>query len=277
MLYLPTFSDYFWQVDTAITFCEEGFHFYALEPRRYSRTVDFSTGHPYLIKNLMEYYEEIHQSIDILRNFEGIRNVVLAGNGVGATTAALFAKDNPTEIDGLLLNSPLVTLSPEIPGFSKPGWFSEFDTEAGFVCEAYHRSLHVQHHGVYEWNLNFKPIFGHVIYSAWLDAVTDAIQRISTNFTLDVPTLVLSATRHVPSLKFVPALLAADAIQPVEEIWRLAGTWGPKVRLTKIKDAVHDVFLSDGNAREEAFDAFCDFFLWLSDPSVGAPYQEQLM
>jgi alpha-beta hydrolase superfamily lysophospholipase len=39
VLYIPTFSDYFWQRSIADTFADDGYHFYALEPRRYGRSL----------------------------------------------------------------------------------------------------------------------------------------------------------------------------------------------------------------------------------------------
>jgi alpha-beta hydrolase superfamily lysophospholipase len=193
----------------------------------------------------------------------------LAGNGVGATTAALFVQDNPTEADGLLLNSPLLSLSPSLPAFKKP-WFSSFDSDAGNVSEAYHRSLHVRHHGSFDWNLVWKPIVGFPVYAGWIDAVGEAGRRMERpDFILEVPTLVLTSTKHVPSEIFIPALYAADALQSVEDVWARAAGWGTKVQVGKIEGAVHDVFLSDEKPREEAFDAFFDFFLWATEAPPG--------
>lgn len=279
MLYIPTLSDYFWQEEIATCLNEEGYHFYALELRRYVRNLKPRTPgqHPYLVRNLVEYYEEIHWALKLLRFDEGIERVILGGHGLGATTALLFANDHPNEIEGLFLNAPLFALSPAIPGFSKPlGWFSSADSETGCVCEPFHASVHVERQGSFEWDRYLKPMSGFPLYAGLIDAIALATSRLTGEkgggISIPTPTLILSSASHVPVLN--PSCSVSrrcDVLQDVNATVRLAPRWGKIVQICLIKEAVHDVFLSDIKARDEAFDSFFDFFTWLEDGSSAEP------
>jgi alpha-beta hydrolase superfamily lysophospholipase len=277
LLYIPTFSDYFWQEEIATTLNEEGFNFYALEPRRYARNIKPLTPQPrpYLIRDLVEYYEEIHWALRVLREEDGMERVVLGGHGVGATTALLFAQDHPLDVDGLFLNAPLVGLSPNIPGFSKPlGWFSSADSETGTVCEAFHGSVHVDRNGSFDWDQKYKPIPGFPLYSGWVDAMTKATARLcdEKGLTLEMPTLLISSASHLPiPSPSHPFAQKCDVLQEVGLTVKVAPRWGKKVQINLIKDGLHDLFLSDLRARDEAFDSFFDFFAWIGDGSIDPP------
>lgn len=279
VLYIPTFSDYFWQEEIANSLNEEGYHFYALELRRYSRTLKprVPQQHPYLVRDLIEYYEEILWALKTLRFNEGINRVILGGHGLGATTALLFAHDHSGEVEGIFLNAPIVGLSPMISGFSKPlGWFSAADSETACVCEPFHASVHVDRHGPFDWDQTLKPIPGFPLHAGLIDALTLAFTRLtgekSGGISVDVPVLLLSSASHVPVLDPAsPLARKCDVLQDVATTVRLAPKWGKRVQINLIKEALHDVFLSDIKARDEAFDSFLDFFSWLEEGSSAEP------
>lgn len=280
LLYIPTFSDYFWQEEIATSLNEEGYNFYVLEPRRYSRNIKPRTPQPrpYLVRDLVEYYEEIHWALGVLRLEEGMDRIILGGHGLGATTALLFSQDHPADIEGLFLNAPLVGLSPLIPGFSKPlGWFSASDSETGCVSETFHASVHVDRNGSFEWDQTLKPIPGFPLYAGLIDAMIAATARLTGEkgapIAIDVPTLLLSSASHLPIVQNTSHPLArkCDVLQDVALTLQVAPKWGKKIQIVLIKDALHDVFLSDIRARDEAFDSFFDFFAWAEEGSSVEP------
>eukprot|EP01127_Copromyxa_protea_P008757 TRINITY_DN2013_c0_g1_i2.p1 TRINITY_DN2013_c0_g1~~TRINITY_DN2013_c0_g1_i2.p1 ORF type:complete len:1369 (-),score=377.94 TRINITY_DN2013_c0_g1_i2:22-3597(-) len=288
VLYIPTISDYFWQDEIATTFNEEGYNFYALEPRRYSRNIKPGTPQPrpYLVRDFAEYYEEIHWALRVLKTEEGMDRIILAGHGSGATVATLFAQDHPGEVSALFLNSPLVGLSPEIPGLSKPlGWFSPPDSQTTPVFETFHASVSVDRNGSFDWDQNLKPIPGYPIYCGWIDAMTKATERMTGEKGAlnleELPVLIMTSASHMPLTNPNHVLARkCDVIQDVSLIVRVAGKWGKKIQLSLIKDGLHDLFLSDLRIRDEAFDTFFDYFDWLmhgEEPPAAGGMKGQLV
>jgi hypothetical protein len=117
VLYIPTFSDYFWNDEIMELFKDEDYQFYALEMRRYGRSLHLDQGHhPNLCFEVCEYYEEIGRAIHIMRIFDGMEKVLLFGHGSGAIIAANYINDHNELVDGFLAISPLVMLHTAFPG-----------------------------------------------------------------------------------------------------------------------------------------------------------------
>jgi alpha-beta hydrolase superfamily lysophospholipase len=117
VLYIPTFSDYFWNDEIMELFKDEGYQFYALELRRYGRSLKLDQGqHPNLCYEVCEYYEEIGKAIHIMRIFDGMEKLLLVGLGSGAIIAANYINDHNELVDGFLAISPLVALHTAFPG-----------------------------------------------------------------------------------------------------------------------------------------------------------------
>ncbi|WP_419032711.1 alpha/beta hydrolase, partial [Dysgonomonas gadei] len=67
VLYIHGFNDYFFQTEMACRFNDHGFNFYAIDLRKYGRS--FLPHQKFNdIRNLKDYYEEILQSLDIIRS-----------------------------------------------------------------------------------------------------------------------------------------------------------------------------------------------------------------
>ena len=84
MLYIHGFSDYFFQRHMAERFAAEGYAFYALDLRKYGRSLR-PGQHGNFCKSLSEYYPDIARAIDVIGE-----PVLLAGHSTGGLVCALY-------------------------------------------------------------------------------------------------------------------------------------------------------------------------------------------
>ena len=70
---------------------------------------------------------------------------------------------------------------------------------------------------------------------------------------IDAPVCVLLSARWEPPIRWSEELTRADSVLVVDDIARAALNLGPVVTICRIDGALHDVFLSGHEAREEAY------------------------
>lgn len=106
VLYLHGYVDYFFQTHMARWFVARGWSFYALDLRKYGRSLEAGQT-PYYCRDLHEYYPEIDRSIERMRQ-DRIERIVLMGHSTGGLLASLYASDGRrrADIERLILNSP---------------------------------------------------------------------------------------------------------------------------------------------------------------------------
>ncbi len=105
VLYLHGYVDYFFQTHMARWFVARGWSFYALDLRKYGRSLEAGQT-PYYCRDLHEYYPEIDRSIERMRQ-DRIERIVLMGHSTGGLLASLYASDGRrrADIERLILNS----------------------------------------------------------------------------------------------------------------------------------------------------------------------------
>src|SRR5437764_5655757 len=87
VLYIHGFSDYFFQRHMAERFAAEGYAFYALDLRKYGRSLR-PYQHPNFCKNINEYYTDLTRAIDEIG-----APILLAGHSTGGLVCALYAHE----------------------------------------------------------------------------------------------------------------------------------------------------------------------------------------
>src|SRR6267142_1485887 len=87
VLYIHGFSDYFFQRHMAERFAAEGYAFYALDLRKYGRSLR-PNQHGNFCKSLSEYYDDISAALDVIGG-----EVLLAGHSMGGLVASLYAHE----------------------------------------------------------------------------------------------------------------------------------------------------------------------------------------
>ncbi|SNT50763.1 Lysophospholipase, alpha-beta hydrolase superfamily [Actinomadura meyerae] len=262
VLYLHGFVDYFFQKHLADFYLDLGFDFYALDLRKYGRSLRPHQT-PNYIESLSDYFPEIGEAVRIIRDVDGHDALLLNGHSTGGLIAALWADRVKGKglVDGLFLNSPFFDLAEPLvlrktgAGLARAlrARFPKAKLPAG-VSDLYPRSIHREHGGEWEFDLAWKPLLGFPVRAAWLAAVRRGQLRLHRGLDVDVPVLVMASTRSVRPSRRTVDVTGADAVLDVEHMARYAPRIGRHVTLVRIEDGLHDLVLSAEPARTRVFE-----------------------
>ncbi len=262
LLYLHGFNDYFFQDHFADWANKLGFNFYALELRKYGRSI-LPHQKPNDFRDIREYFEEIDQTIDFIRGKEKNEKLVFVGHSTGGLIGALYAHDhrNDNLIDVLILNSPFFEFN--IPGFLKvtflplmaalagtfPGLHSPVGLDTG-----YGYSLHKSHNGEWDYDLSLKPDAGFKIHAGWIKGVLTAQKELQRGLDIRCPVLVIHSAKSIKPGNYKPEMQDADAVLNVEDIERFSHVIGKNVESASFEGGLHDLLLSKKPVREKVLD-----------------------
>lgn len=266
VLYIHGFNDYFFQSDMAHRFNEQSCNFYALDLRKYGRSLlphqKFND-----CRDLKEYYEEIIHAIDIIKQ-EGNNMVTLMGHSTGGLILTLFAKDHSGSdlFDGLILNSPFFEFNKSalvrklIPMISFCGkYIPSVEISGGFAKE-YGEYLHKSYFGEWEYNLDWKPNIAPKVNLGWIRAIYEGQKELKKAFSIQQPTLVLHSARSSTDMKNPDSIRSTDTILNINHIDRISKNIKGEVKITPIKGGIHDLILSSENVRNHVYDTL---FGWM--------------
>lgn len=270
VLYVHGWSDYFFQSRLARFFVDRGARFFALDLRKYGRSL--RTGQtPGYITDLSDYDEDIAAALDAMGYGAGRmagRHLQLMGHSTGGLTLSLWADRHPGIAATLLLNSPWLE-------FQLPRWSRETiaplvglqaryaprerapQLDLGFYTRAQREVFDPD--DPYEVNLDWRPEQTMAVHAAWLNAVLDGHARVAGGLSIDVPVGVMISSRSATPTHWSEELTTADSVLVVDDIARASLKLGDTVTVMRIDGALHDVFLSRHDARELAYrrlDAF---------------------
>ena len=276
LLYLHGWNDYFFQTHLAERTADLGFDFYALDLRRYGRSLQEGQLRGY-VADLDEYDAELGTATDLIGTEHD--SLVLMGHSTGGLVASLWAARHPDRVDALVLNSPwldlqgsalLLTLGTQVIdrlGSRKPTAAVPLPDLGHYV-----RSVHVAQGGEWDYDLGLKLSPSPPIRIGWLRAIRRGHARVSAGLRLPMPVLVLLSSASTFSRTWHEGLRQADTVLDVELTARRAVQLGRHVTVVRIAGALHDVLLSALPAREQAL---TDVARWLSaygpQPVTGRP------
>ncbi|MFB4318512.1 alpha/beta hydrolase [Actinomadura sp. 21ATH] len=261
VLYVHGFIDYFFQKHLADFYVERGYDFYALDLRKYGRSLRPHQT-PNFVRSLTDYFPEIDEAVRIVREEDGHDVLLLNGHSTGGLVAALWADRMKGRglVDGLFLNSPFLDINePLVMRKAGAGLarmlgrrFPAAKLPAG-VSDLYPRSIHRDHEGEWDFDLEWKPLLGFPVRAGWLAAVRRGQLRVHAGLGIDVPVLVMASERSVKPKPGVADLSSADAVLDVEHMARWAPRLGRHVTLVRIEGGLHDLVLSAKPARDQVF------------------------
>jgi len=261
ILYVHGFIDYFFQLELADWTNRIGYNFYAIDLRKYGRSI-LQHQKPNYFRDYKEYYEELDMAVDFIRNKEKNSFLVLMGHSTGGLISALYANDkaNDNIIDALILNSPFVELnasksvntlvSPILALIGKifPNMISPVKLEEGYA-----RSIHKDHYGEWEFDVKMKPLKGSKIYFGWINGIYNAQKKLQRGLHINCPVLVLHSSQSVKPGKYNDDMQTADAVLNVAHMKKYAPNLGNKVKIVSIIDGKHDLILSNEEPRRKAY------------------------
>lgn len=263
ILYIHGYIDYFFHPHLAQAFTDAGWDFYALDLRRYGRSLrDYQT--PNYCENMEEYFEEIDLCIDKISSKV---NLSLLGHSTGGLLASLYMLKgkHKNRIDQLILNSPFLEMNaPKI--LAKVGYvlskimvkFSKSSHVNFGVSPIYPESIHKDYKGSWDFNLKWKPIEGFPVYFSWFKAVYQA-QREVQKGKIHQPVILMHSDKSFLPKKFTDKVMCADIVLNVEDMKRIAPNMSEQVRLIEIPDGQHDLFLSQEKPRNLALNQIKSF------------------
>jgi alpha-beta hydrolase superfamily lysophospholipase len=275
VLYLHGFIDYFFQRHVAQAFNGAGYNLYALDLRKYGRSLG-NAPHPNFCKDFEEYFPEITSAIDIITGVEHHGAVVLIGHSTGALPAALYARagERSDRVTKLIFNSPFLEF-PQGSALSHigaiVGSLFPFGRIEKPVNPWYAKSLHVQCgncadcKGEWYFNKSWKPIEGFDAFYGWVRAVVRVQDRIKDGLNLEQPVLVMHSDRSAKGDTWSEAFHRADLVLDVKDIKRLSPKLGKRVEIREIAGGKHDLALSREDARAKYLEVMLG---WIGRPVV---------
>lgn len=258
VLYIHGWNDYFFQTHVADAWDDLGYDFYALDLRRYGRSL---APHqlPGYIDDLRQYDREIDAAVSQIAIEH--RQLVLAGHSTGGLIACLWADRHPGELIGLHLNSPWLdlqgsawarTVAPAIIR-TVAGRVATWPIPAAEVT-TYGRTLHADLDGEWDFDLDLKRIGGAPVRPGWLRAILEGHRQVAEGLAIDVPVLMVISDRSDFRRGFDESMATADVVLDVDRLAARAHLLGWHVTLVRLAGALHDISLSRPSVRERFFD-----------------------
>ncbi|MHA7218707.1 alpha/beta hydrolase [Arthrobacter sp. MDT1-48-3] len=260
VLYVHGFVDYFFQTDLADAWRDAGFDFYALDLRKYGRSLRAHQT-PNYIPALEDYDEELDEAARIIREDEGHDVLVVMAHSTGGLVTSLWAHRRRGRgiVDALALNSPWFDLNASL--FQRT-----FGTAAvhrigtlrprvvvGKVGSAYGRYLHRETGGAWEYDLAWKPHGGFPVVAGWLRAVRRGHAELNRGLAIDCPVLVACSDATSNPTTEPDRISSTDVVLDVAHIAGRAPKLGRLVTLVRIAGGIHDLALSPEPARAAFF------------------------
>ena len=261
VLHVHGFADYFFQVGFAEWWTQRGYDFYALDLRKYGRSLLPHQTANY-VTDLADYLPDLEEAWVRVVDRDGHDEVVITAHSTGGLTAPLWVDAKPpAELTGMVLNAPWLDLhgSPLMRtvgtavlrrlGSRRP--MREIPRK---VTGHYARSLHHEHEGEWDFDLAWKPVESWPVYAGWLRAIRLGHARLQAGLSVPCPVLVLASGSSAQPLEMGEDVHRNDIVLDVTQIRRWATAIGPHVTMVQVPDARHDVFLSLPAPRAAAYD-----------------------
>ena len=266
ILYLHGFNDYFFQKEMAKTFDAHNIHFYALDMRKYGRSL-LPHQYPFNTRNLNEYFAEIDSSLYYI-NQGNYEDIILMGHSTGGLIAATYAyaREATHPVDALILNSPFLDMHQSwlhenvlIPIVAWIGKYFPNIKIPQSESTVYAESLLKQHHGEWEYNTEWKKMISPPLTSGWISAIYYAQKAIRNKLNLDIPILVLHSDKSGEGEQWSDLFLQADIVLDVNDIKKYTPYLGERAKAVTIEGGVHDLILSEEKARTNTYDEIFRF------------------
>ena len=262
VLYIHGWSDYFFQKDLARFWTSRGARFFALDLRRYGRSLRPGQV-PGFITDLEDYAEEIDAALEVMEESaegDGGRELVLLGHSTGGLTASLWAGNNPGRVSALVLNSPWlefqasgIVRSAVAPWLAATSLINPRRPLPTIDPGIYTRAVSTAFDGEWDYNLSWRPEQGFALTPGFLHAVFTGQAQVARGLELDCPALVMLSQKSYLQPRWSEEAKTADVALNVQAVAARAVDLGREVCIRRIEGAFHDIFLSPRDIRAEAY------------------------
>lgn len=273
VLYIHGFNDYFFQQEMTEAFNENGYNFYALDLRKYGRSI-LPNHKMNNVRDLTEYFKEIDIALSILKS-EKNDVVLLSGHSTGGLITTLYATERIGKemFDCLFCNSPFYEMNlPKIqkkiliPAFARMGKLFPNLIVKGEISRLYGQSLHKDNFGEWEYNLDWKPHIAPQVNLGWIYAIYKAHLKIKNGISINKPMLILCSNQSIYSTKWSEDFYKCDAILNVDGIQAKSKLIHcSKKEIAVIEEGIHDLVLSRKPIRNIVY---AKIFNWLETITI---------
>ncbi|MBO0980407.1 alpha/beta hydrolase [Microbacterium sp. SD291] len=263
VLYVHGWSDYFFQKRLARFWTARGARFFALDLRKYGRSLRAGQTAGY-ISDLSTYDEDIAAAMEAMgRAVDGAasgRRLVLLGHSTGGLTLSLWASRHPGGADAVILNSPwlefqLPVRAAIVPVVELQARLRPLEVapqvDLGFYTRA--QAEVADPDDPVEVNPDWRPAQSMAVHAGWFRAILAGHTQVAAGLSITAPVCVLLSARSATPTRWSDDLTRADSVLVVDDIARTALKLGPSVTVERIEGALHDVFLSRHEAREDSY------------------------
>ena len=268
VLYIHGFIDYFFNKELAERFNEQGFHFFALDLRKCGRAFIPESQHLHYCRDISEYFEEIDITVNYIKTEFSIDKITLLGHSTGGLIASHYAHNKGGEnIKSLVLNSPFFKFN-----------FSDTEIKINYLASKiiskilpfakirknnisrYISSLHRDFNGEFDFDLLLKPQEGIPVYFAWVKAIVDSQKELQSGLNINIPILLLHSKYSYNRKKDNGVKYEeSDVVLNVEDMKEYIDGIGKNIKTIELNKAIHDIFLSAKEVREEAYNEMFNF------------------
>ena len=261
VLYVHGYNDYFFQSEMAQRFVDHGYDFYAVDLRKYGRSI-LPGQSMFELHDISEYYADIDSALTIMATEGGAQQIVLMGHSTGGLSTSCYMARNPDpRVKALVLNSPFLDwnqskfqeriLIPMVRTFKNlaPAMKIPQGGDASYA-----HSLHRNFGGEWDYNLAWKLEHSPAVETSWLAAIDAAHDIVQNTPRINIPILLMHSDTTVTSGN------RGDAVLDVEDISRYGRNLGVDVTEITVRGGLHDLALSAPEIRNAMFDYL---FAWL--------------
>ncbi|MBK7822794.1 MAG: alpha/beta hydrolase [Tessaracoccus sp.] len=264
LLYLHGWNDYFFQTHLADEIDGLGYDFYALDLRRYGRSLRPKQLAGY-VADLTHYFVELDLAVEQLRA-EGHDRIVFMGHSTGGLVGSLYANERPGTFAAVILNSPWLELQGNSvlrpatqPVFTAMRAVAPTSSLPASEIGHYRRSIAADQDGEWVYNHNLKGDPAFLLRFGWLAAILAGHAVVASGLDIDCPVFVGVSERSDFRRKWDEALTKADTVLDVERIVSRADGMGRLIVIARFADALHDLVLSAPSVRAEVFKEYARF------------------
>lgn len=260
ILYIHGYIDYFFQTHVSEFFNSHGYDFYALDLRKYGRSL-LPNQHFNYCRQLSEYFEEITASIDIITAQDSHKFLALLAHSTGGLTSVLYAAQGKLrgKLNILLLNSPFFELNSTwikrnifVPLAACISTIFPYAKKKNELSLYYFDSIYKGAHGEWNFNTTYKPREGVPLYFAWLKSIKQGQNQLKRGLNLTIPIFVLTSDKSSNPQNWDQIATCSDTVLNVKAIEKNSARLGSSVTYHQIPNALHDIFLSSKPVRDEA-------------------------
>ena len=267
ILYVHGYNDYFFQKEMAEKADSAGFAFFAIDLHYYGRSYvsDEPRGD---MRNVKEYYAELDVAVELCRkiavdDYEEAERVpfIVIGHSLGGLIASNYMNDRSDEKFGaLVLNSPFLDMNFNwflrkigVPLVTEMALFMPDISIGPTGNPNYAYSILKGQRGEWEYNESIKSVVRPTQYLGWLRAIVNAQNRVHSKLNVNVPVLVMHSDCSVNEEEWTDDYLRCDGVLNIERIDEWTPNLGENVTTRIIPGALHDVFLSRKDVRDNAY------------------------